>query len=90
MSITKNNNDQRSKIFVLISCIDGKIDSVFEKINKIDSVSHAQKTDGAYDIMVILESDSDDELKKVLTHKIRTINDVKYTLTLRSSSDNHN
>lgn len=84
MSITDN---QYSKIFILISCIDGKTDSVFEQVKKIDAVSQVQKTDGAYDLIVVLETSSNDELKKTLMHKIRTIDDVKYTLTLRSSSD---
>lgn len=85
MSIT--DNSQHSKIFILISCIDGKIDTVFEQIKKIDVVTQVQKTDGAYDLIVMLETSSNDELKKTLMHKIRTIDDVKYTLTLRASSD---
>lgn len=87
MSITKNNNTQKSKVFILISCVDGKVDSAFEKISKIDLVSQVQKTDGAYDLIVTLESDSNEELKKILMQRIRTIDDVKYTLTLRSSVD---
>jgi DNA-binding Lrp family transcriptional regulator len=80
------NNSSRSKIFILINCVDGKIDSVLEQIKKIDIVTQVQKTDGAYDL-AILEADTNDELKKTLMHKIRTIDDVKYTLTLRSSLD---
>ncbi|WP_162858639.1 Lrp/AsnC ligand binding domain-containing protein [Candidatus Nitrosotenuis aquarius] len=81
------NNSSRSKIFILINCVDGKIDSVLEQIKKIDIVTQVQKTDGAYDLIAILEADTNDELKKTLMHKIRTIDDVKYTLTLRSSLD---
>lgn len=85
MTTLKNDGETiyRSKIFILISCIDGKIDSVFEKISKIDSVSKIQKTDGAYDLLVILEDDTDKI--RILMQKIRTIEDVKYTLTLRSN-----
>lgn len=85
MSLTSDSH--RSKIFILINCIDGKTDSVFEQISKIGEVTQVQKTDGAYDLIAILEADSNDELKKALMHKIRTIDDVKYTLTLRSSLD---
>jgi DNA-binding Lrp family transcriptional regulator len=89
MSITKNNGKttQRVKIFILISCVDGKIDSAFEKISKINSFSQIQKTDGAYDLIITLEADSNEELKRTLMHEIRSIDDVKYTLTLRSSLD---
>lgn len=85
MSITSD--APRSKIFILINCIDGKTDSVFDQISKIGEVTQVQKTDGAYDLIAILEADSNDDLKKALMHKIRTIDDVKYTLTLRSSLD---
>lgn len=81
-------NNPRSKVFILINCIDKKIDSVFEQIKRIDSVTQIQKTDGAYDMIAVLEADTNDEIKKTLMHKIRTIDDVKYTLTLRSSLDN--
>ncbi|HSA98769.1 MAG TPA: Lrp/AsnC ligand binding domain-containing protein [Candidatus Nitrosotenuis sp.] len=90
MIITKNHNersDEESKIFILIRCIDGKVDSALNRIKQIDSVTDMHKTDGAYDIIVTLKSDSNDELKKTALQKIRTINDVKYTLTLRSSQD---
>lgn len=90
MSITKNSNEKNkktSKIFILINCVEGKTDSVLDKIKKVGIVTHVQKTDGAYDAIATLESDSNDDLKKALGDKIRTIDDVKYTLTLRSSLD---
>lgn len=91
MSIIKNDKEKNkgtSKLFVLISCIEGKVDSALNKIKQIQSVLDVQKTDGAYDMIVTLESDSVDDLKKTTLQKIRTIDDVKYTLTLRSSLDN--
>lgn len=89
--ISKNNdqeeNSEKSKMFVLISCVDGKTDFTLDKIRQFDSVTSIQKTNGAYDIIITLESDLNEELKKNTLQKIRTINDVKYTLTLRSSRD---
>ena len=90
MITAKNQNERNnveSKLFILISCIDGKVDSALNKIKQIDSVTDIHKTDGAYDIIVMLKSDSNDELKKTALQKIRAIDDVKYTLTLRSSQD---
>ncbi|MEM4391981.1 MAG: Lrp/AsnC ligand binding domain-containing protein [Candidatus Nitrosotenuis sp.] len=90
MIAAKNNlekNSVASKLFVLVSCIEGKVDSTLDKIKQIDSVTSIHKTDGAYDIIVTLEADSNDELKKKILQKIRTIDDVKYTLTLRSTQD---
>lgn len=89
MSLISNDkkNNNHSKLFVLVSCMDGRVDSALNKIKQIDSVTEVQKTDGAYDIIVVLEAGSNDELKKNAIHKLRTIDDVKYTLTLRSSLD---
>lgn len=90
MITAKNQNERNnveSKLFILISCIDGKVDSALNKIKQIDSVTDIHKTDGAYDIIVMLKSDSNDELRKTALQKIRAIDDVKYTLTLRSSQD---
>ena len=80
-------DDNEAKLFILISCIDGRVDSALDKIKQVHSVTDIQKTDGAYDIIVTLKSDSNEELKKRALHEIRTIDDVKYTLTLRSSQD---
>jgi len=90
MKIIKNNNDENnpSKIFVLINCSDGKDDSVFSKIKKMDSVIDVQKTVGVFDLIVTLEANSINGMKQTLVHKIRTIDDIKYTMTLSTSLDN--
>ena len=90
MKITKNSNDKNkpSKIFILVNCDNGKDDSAFDKIKKIDSVIDVQKTVGVFDLIVTLEVDSINDLKKTLVHKIRTLDDVKYTMTLSTNSDN--
>lgn len=83
-----NNKNKLSKIFILVNCLEGKDDSVFEKIKKMDSVIDVQKTVGVFDLIVTLEADSIDDLKKTEAQKIRTINDVKYTMTLSTNSNN--
>lgn len=86
---TKNNNDKKksSKLFILVNCMEGKDDSVFDQIKKMDSVIAVQKTVGVFDLIVTLEADSIDDLKKTQAHKIRTIEDVKYTMTLSTNSN---
>lgn len=88
MGIEQNNETSKiSKIFVLITCVDGQVDHTISQIKKINHVKQIHRTDGPYDILVTLESDSNEDLKNVLTHHIRTISTVGYTLTLRSSYD---
>lgn len=85
----KNNKTdiRTSKLFVLINCIEGKISHTMDKIEKVDFVTDIQQIDGPYDIIVTLESQSHHDLKKALTHQIRSIDTVGGTLTLRSSPD---
>lgn len=86
---TKNNynKNKRSKLFILVNCLEGKDDSVFNKIKKMDSVIDVQKTVGVFDLIVTLEADSIEDLKKIQAYKIRTIDDVKYTMTLSTNSN---
>jgi hypothetical protein len=82
----KQSGPKTSKLFVLINCLDGKAGSTINELKHIDYVTEIKQIDGPYDIIVTIESLSNDELKKIL-HKIRQIATIKYTLTLRSSLD---
>lgn len=83
----KNQSGDQSKLFVLITCFEGKTKEAVEEIRKINSVTDVRETDGQYDIIVTLESDSNEELKKALVHQLRKIKAIRGTLTLRSSDD---
>ena len=90
MMFKKNTSEENkpSKLFILVNCLEGKDDSVFDKIKKMESVIDVQKTVGVFDLIVTLEVDSIDDLKKTQADKIRTIGDVKYTMTLSTSTNN--
>jgi hypothetical protein len=85
--MTLNENSETSKLFIFITCIDGQVKSTIDKIKKIGDVTQIQQTEGPYDIVVTLESNSNNDLKKTLMHKIRSIDTVAHTLTLRASPD---
>ena len=82
----KHENQDASKLFVLINCIDDKVKATLEELRHIDHVLETKQIDGPYDIIVTIQSTSNEELKKTL-HKIRQLQTVRYTLTLRSSGD---
>ncbi|MEM4253687.1 MAG: Lrp/AsnC ligand binding domain-containing protein [Candidatus Nitrosotenuis sp.] len=86
-SASDNQDGEQSKLFVLITCFEGKTKEAVEEIRKISTVTDIKETDGQYDILVTLESDSNEELKKALVHKLRKIKAIRGTLTLRSSDD---
>ena len=75
-----------SKLFVLIDCLDGKNASTVEGIRSISNVIEIKETTGPYNIIVTLQSQSNDDLKETL-QKIRSIGTVRNTLTLRASHD---
>jgi DNA-binding Lrp family transcriptional regulator len=82
----KHEDQHASKIFVLINCIDDKVKATIEELRHVDHVLEAKQIDGPYDIIVTIQSASNEELKKTL-HKIRQLQTVRHTLTLRSSDD---
>lgn len=87
MTAGAKNNQERdvSKIFVLINCFEGKIENTIKELERIDTVTEVKQTDGTYDAIVTIESTSNNELKNVLANKIRKIETIRGTLTLRSS-----
>lgn len=77
-------SDSNSTIFVLLSCIDGKTDKTIEHLQKISSIKEISSTDGLYDLVIKVESKTDDEFRQMLNHRIRSLDSVKYTMTLQT------
>ena len=90
ISLTKNshkNQDVSSTAFVLINCFDGKIGPTIQELEKISEVTEVQQTNGPYDIVATLRSESTTDLKNALTQQLKEIKTVRSTLTLRSSEN---
>ncbi|WKT57393.1 Lrp/AsnC ligand binding domain-containing protein [Candidatus Nitrosotenuis chungbukensis] len=51
---------------------------------KLDSVKEIRSTDGLYDIIIKVESKTDEEFKHMFNHKIRSLDSIKYTMTLEA------
>ncbi|WP_042686053.1 Lrp/AsnC ligand binding domain-containing protein [Candidatus Nitrosotenuis chungbukensis] len=71
-------------MFVLISCTDGETGKTIEHLQKISSVKEIRSTDGLYDIIIKVESKTDEEFKHMFNHKIRSLDSIKYTMTLEA------
>jgi len=87
MGIAKSDDIHAAKAFVLITCFEERVADTINELKKIGTVSSIEQTEGPYDIIATLESKSNEDLKKALTHQIRRIKTVRHTLTLRSSTD---
>ncbi len=68
--------------FVLINVEAGKEDSVLKQVRKIGTVEESYVSYGVYDLVVKVKANSMEELKDIVSHKIRAINELRSSLTL--------
>ena len=68
--------------YVLINCDLGFDTEIIDEIKQLEEVKEVHGIFGAYDIIVRLESDNVENLKDVITWKIRKLSSVRSTLTL--------
>jgi Lrp/AsnC family transcriptional regulator for asnA, asnC and gidA len=67
---------------VLLNTDIGSEDEVLEQLSRIDGVIEASVVYGVYDIVVKVRARSIEELKDIITNKIRKLAKVKSTLTM--------
>ena len=70
------------RAFVLINVESGSEDEVLNEIKKIEGVEEAYFSYGVYDVVTKIKSDTMENLKEMVTRKIRALNKVRSTLTL--------
>ncbi len=70
------------KGFVLLNCDLGAEEYVVEELNNISEVVNAYVTFGAYDVVAIVETDSQESFEETVSIKIRKLSRVLSTMTL--------
>lgn len=55
---------------------------VVEDLEKVEGVSEAHSSKGLYDAVAMVQADSFNEVKDIVSYRIRNMNSVKATLTL--------
>ncbi|NLF87950.1 Lrp/AsnC family transcriptional regulator [Candidatus Bathyarchaeota archaeon] len=68
--------------FVLINVESGAEEEVVNILKKIEGIEEAYYSYGVYDIISKVKADSMENLKDLVTRKVRTLNRVRSTLTL--------
>jgi len=68
--------------FVLINTDLGHDASVADELRKVDEVKEVYGVYGVYDIVVRIEAETLQELKEAISNKIRTLENVRSTLTM--------
>jgi DNA-binding Lrp family transcriptional regulator len=70
------------KAFVLINVESGTEEEVIDQIKRIASVEEAYYSYGVYDVIAKLKAETMVKLREAVTQNIRTLNNVRSTLTL--------
>jgi DNA-binding Lrp family transcriptional regulator len=67
---------------MLIDCSIGTDDELVDKLRRIPAVTYAYKLIGYHNIIAKVESDTEQELRKAISTKIRTLDDILSTITM--------
>ena len=68
--------------YILLNVEPGAESKVLDRLKGLDIVREAFVSYGVYDLIVRLKADTMDELKDAVSHKIRTTDQVRSTVTL--------
>ncbi len=68
--------------FVLMNAELGKENQIVSEIKKIEHVKEVYPVYGVYDVLMVIESDSMEDLRETITSKIRKLDGIKSTLTM--------
>ena len=69
--------------YMLISCEIGEEHSIYSQLKAIPEIKDCIITFGSYDLVVKFETNTADELNTVISSKIRKLNKIRSTITLR-------
>ena len=70
------------KGFVLLNCDLGAEEFILEELKNIPNVSQAYITFGAYDVIVEIDADSQQDFDETVSMKIRRLTRIVSTMTL--------
>jgi DNA-binding Lrp family transcriptional regulator len=70
------------RAFMVINVESGSEDEVLRELKGIDGVEEAYFAYGAYDIITKIKANTMEQLKEMITRRVRTLPKVRSTLTL--------
>ncbi len=70
------------RAFVLINVESGSEDEVLRELKNMEGVEEAYFSYGVYDLITRVKADTMENLKDMVSRRIRTLNKVRSTLTL--------
>lgn len=79
--MTRNGEVNSMRAFILVNVEPSSEEKVLQHVKSLNGVEEAHITYGTYDLALQVQSETPEDLKEV-THKIRTTDQVRSTLTL--------
>lgn len=70
------------RAFVLINVESGSEDEVLKELKNIEGVEESYCSYGVYDLITKIKADTMENLKEIVTRRIRALSKVRSTLTL--------
>jgi len=70
------------RAYVLITTESGSVDSVIASLKKMDSVKETYMVYGVYDVIALVEAETMEKLKEIVTWNLRSLDKVRSTLTM--------
>jgi DNA-binding Lrp family transcriptional regulator len=81
LRLTKS-DQQMPRAIVLVNADVGKETEVFKAIKQISEVTEVHTSYGTYDIIAIVNADTNEKLKGIITSRIRSIPSIRSTLSM--------
>jgi DNA-binding Lrp family transcriptional regulator len=72
--------------YILLSCEIGTEHELVKQLRTIDEIKNVMITYGEYDVVVEAETETAEKMDKLITSKIRKLEKIRSTITLRVSS----
>lgn len=70
-----------AEALILVTAEVGMMEEVYNKVKGMEEVKKAAMITGPYDVMVLAQAESIEEISKILVQNIRNISGVKNTVT---------
>ena len=74
------------KAYILLSCEVGTEHDLAKQLSTIDEIKNVMITYGEYDVVVEVETENAEKIDKLITSKIRKLEKIRTTITLRVSN----
>jgi len=64
------------KAYVLLTAVIGREEEMLDEMNSIPEIKEIHRMMGVYDLILLVEADSQDSLKQVIQQRIRSLDSV--------------